>query len=292
MNRDRFDRLSRPAQARWLDRREALRRMMFGAAAIPLARFAMGCGDSNESTVDASPGSGSGSADGSIGTSGGWATGGTAAMTDKASYPDPFTTAATSCVLVSTTTEGPCTTTSDLVREDVSEAWKGLPVRLALKVVNSSCAPVAGASVKIWHTNYEGIYSGQTPNPGMCNDNNATYIAENFMRGVQTTAADGTVFFDTCFPGWYNGRAVHIHFQVKNGSTTYRVSQLFFPEAITTDVFTNHVDYEEFGQPNTTFANDNVLSPITGDARTRLVFDVAKMTDNVMLASKIVTVTA
>ena len=85
---------------------------------------------------------------------------------------------------------------------------------------------------------------------------------------------------------------MHIHFQVKNGSTTYRVSQLFFPEAITTDVFTNHVDYEEFGQPNTTFANDNVLSPITGDARTRLVFDVAKMTDNVMLASKIVTVTA
>ncbi|HEY4178480.1 MAG TPA: hypothetical protein VGM90_16650 [Kofleriaceae bacterium] len=280
----------------WLDRRETLRRLAFGVAALPLAKLLVACGDNgagsssgDDASGDDTQGTDAGnSADGAI--TDGWATGGTASMTDKASYPDPFMTASSSCVVVATTTEGPCTTVSDLARQDVSEGWDGLPVRLALKVVDSSCSPIIGAVVKIWHTNHEGIYSGETPNPSMCNANNATYIAANFMRGVQTTDANGVVAFDTCFPGWYNGRAIHIHFQVKNGSTTYRISQLFFPEALTTAIFTSQPLYKTYGQPNTTFANDNVLSPITGDARNRLVFDYAQMTDGAMLASKVVTV--
>jgi protocatechuate 3,4-dioxygenase beta subunit len=163
-------------------------------------------------------------------------------------------------------------------------------VRLALKVVDASCNPVAAATVKIWHTNLEGVYSGQTPNPGMCSMNDQNAISMDFMRGVQTTNADGVVYFDTCFPGWYSGRAIHIHFQVKNGATSYRVSQLFFPEDVTADIFAKHIDYRGFGQPDTYFANDNILAPITGDARSRLIFDVARMTDGAMLASKVVTV--
>lgn len=267
-----------------IDRRALLRRMCLGIAAVPLARFAAGCtNDGGESTVDAAPGDGS-----SAGSD--WASGGTAAMTDKATYPDPFTGAVSSCVLVATTTEGPCTTATDVDREDVSEGWAGIPVRLALKVVNASCEPIANATVKIWHTNLEGIYSGQTPNPSMCTGNDQELMAMNFMRGVRTTDANGVVYFDTCFPGWYRGRAIHIHFQVKNGATSYRVSQLFFPEDITTAIFTGHRDYKGFGQPDTTFSNDNIIAPITGDARTRLVFDIARMTDGAMLASKVVTV--
>ncbi len=263
--------------------------MCLGAAAIPLARFAAGCGDdASGSGVDGATGDSSGSSDAPSGD--GWATGGTAAMIDKASYPDPFTTAATSCVLVASTTEGPCTTATDIARQDISEAWAGIPVRLALKVVDASCNPVANATVKVWHTNLEGVYSGQTPNPAMCSGNDQTAIAMNYMRGVQTTNAEGVANFDTCFPGWYSGRAIHIHFQVKNGNTSYRVSQLFFPEDVTSGIFASHVDYREFGQPNTTFANDNIIAPITGDARARLVLDVARMTDRAMLASKVVTV--
>ena len=265
-----------------------LRRMALGLAAIPLARLAAGCGDNGAGAIDG----GSGSADGAGSGSSDWATGGTAAMTDKASYPDPFTTAATSCVLVASTTDGPCTTPTDLSREDISEAWAGIPVRFALKVVNAACAPIANATVKVWSTNLEGIYSGNTPNPGMCSENNQSYIGMNFMRGVRTTDSEGVVYFDTCFPGWYSGRAIHIHFQVKNGNTSYRVSQLFFPETVTQGIFANHVDYRGFGQPNTTFANDNIIAPITGDARNRLVLDVARMTDGAMLASKVVTVMA
>lgn len=218
-----------------------------------------------------------------------WASGGTAAMTDKATYPDPFTEAPDSCALIASTTQGPCTTAEDLVREDVSEGWTGIPVRLALKFVDASCTPLAGAAVKIWHTNIVGSYSGQTPNNGFCLLDQ-DYASQNFFRGVQTTADDGTVFFGTCFPGWYGGRAVHIHFQVSRGSTTYRISQLFFPEDVTTDIFASHEEYAEYGQPDTTFANDNIIAAIPAAQRERHLLTVARMSDGAMLASKVVTV--
>ena len=220
-----------------------------------------------------------------------WASGGTAAMTDKATYPDPFTEAATACVLVATTTAGPCTTEDELVRADVSEGWTGLPVRLALRVVDAACNPVVGATVKIWHTNVEGSYSGQTPNNGFCLKDQA-YASQPFFRGNQVTASDGTVFFDTCFPGWYRGRAIHIHFQVKNGSQSYRISQLFFAEDVTTDIFANHPEYQGYGQPDTTFANDGIVAAIPAAERDRHILTVARMSDGAMLASKTVTVVA
>ncbi|MDX2168091.1 MAG: protocatechuate 3,4-dioxygenase [Deltaproteobacteria bacterium] len=218
-----------------------------------------------------------------------WASGGTAAMTGKASYPDPFTAMADACELVATTTQGPCTTATDLLRGDVSEGWSGLPVRLALKLVDATCQPVAGATVKIWHTNIEGSYSGQTPNNGLCLQQQA-YASQDFFRGAQTTADDGTVFFDTCFPGWYSGRAIHIHFQVKQGDTSYRISQLFFPEDVTTDIFANHPEYAPYGPPNTTLANDGISAAIPSAQLARHILSVARMADGAMLASKVVTV--
>jgi len=255
--------------------------------AIPL----IGCEAGDLGSGGGDSGNGSGSNDGgtSAGSSDAWATGGTVSMTDKASYPDPFTAALATCAIVASTTEGPCTTATDLSREDVSEGWSGLPVRLALQVVDTACAPLAGATVKIWHTNLEGSYSGQTPNPNMCLKT-SSYASVDFFRGVQTTDDDGKVYFDTRFPGWYSGRAVHIHFQVKDGTTSYRVSQLFFPEDVTSDVFANHPEYSGYGQPNTTFANDNIISGIAVAQRERHVFEVERMSDGAMLASKVVTV--
>lgn len=218
-----------------------------------------------------------------------WASGGTASMTDKGAYPDPFTVAAAACALVATTTEGPCTTQDDLDREDVSEGWSGLPVRLGLKVVDAGCAPLAGAVVKIWHTNLEGSYSGATPNNGMCLLDQ-DYSALDFFRGIRTADADGVVYFDTCFPGWYRGRAVHVHFQVFVDGASTRVSQLFFPEAITEEVFADHPEYSGYGQPDTVFANDNIIGRIADAEVERHVFEVARMSDGAMLASKVVTV--
>lgn len=218
-----------------------------------------------------------------------WATGGTAAMTAKDSYPNPFGDIVGPCAIVAATTLGPCTTANDLLREDVSEGWTGLPLRLALRLVDSACQVLPGATVKIWHTNIEGSYSGQTPNNGLCLQQ-PSYASADFFRGVQTTDAAGIVYFDTCFPGWYPGRAIHIHFQVKVGSVSYRVSQLFFPEDMTTDIFTRQPEYAEFGQPDTTFSNDGVIRAIPNAQREPLLFDVVRLADGAMLASKTVAV--
>lgn len=269
-----------------LSRRETVR-LLAGASLLPFVPL-LGCGGGV--SASATPDSGASGVKGSeTGSAGEWAKGGTVAMVDKASYPDPFTGALSACALVASTTEGPCTTSSDLDREDISEGLSGLPLRLALKVVDASCEPLEGAVVKIWHTNAEGSYSGQTPNNGMCLKQ-SSYSAQDFFRGVQTTDSAGEVYFDTCFPGWYRGRAVHIHFQVKNGGTSYRVSQLFFPEDITKSIFADHEEYAAYGQPDTVFSNDNIMAGIPSASRDRHLLTVARMTDGVMLASKVVTV--
>lgn len=117
-----------------------------------------------------------------------------------------------------------------------------------------------------------------------------SYASQMFFRGIQITDADGTVFFDTCFPGWYRGRAVHIHFQVKDAGRSYRVSQLFFPEEITHDIFATHREYAGYGQPDTTFATDNIIAAIPSAERDGHILTVARMTDGAMLAAKTVTV--
>lgn len=216
-----------------------------------------------------------------------WATGGTAAMVARDTYPAPFPTPPSSLHRIQPTTEGPCTTLLNLERQDVSEGWDGLPVRLALKLVDVRGRAYPGVRVKIWHTNREGSYSGQTPNNRMCLQRPA-YAATDFFRGVQVTDDAGEVAFDTCFPGWYRGRAVHIHFQVSAGPTTYRVSQLFFPPEVTREVFAAHEAYREFGQPDTPLDRDGIAGEIPAVRLEDHVLEVARLADGAMLASKVI----
>lgn len=251
---------------------------------------------------DSSPGTGTGtpdapgSVDASPGLDGGdtcgpeaaaWATGGTAAMTAKACYPDPFAVAVATCPLVvCATTAGPCTATAP-ARQDVSEGYPGLPVRLALKIVTATtCAPVVGAIVEIWHTQVTGVYSGVTPSPGFCSGGDVDAPNHSYFRGTQTTNAAGRVDFDTCFPGWYPGRAIHIHFKVTVGATSYLVSQLFFDTALTTEIFASHPNYQAEGQPDTSNASDGVIGG--GGSIAQYVVDTRRMSDGAMLASKVI----
>ena len=218
----------------------------------------------------------------------GWATGGTAAMTAKATYPDPFGAGAgSSCELMCQTTIGPCHTTSP-ERVDVSDGWYGLPVRLSLRVVDTDCRPLAGAIVEIWHTNYKGVYSGRIAT--MCNSAEADRQAQYF-RGYQVSDGDGRVDFDTCFPGWYPGRVVHIHFRVMTGAydasdsaVASVVSQIFFSDELVTSIFASEPLYEAFGQPDTTIGTDNIIG--REDDPSPYVLDVAPLSDGAMLASK------
>ncbi len=246
-----------------------------------------GCGNgssgstaSNAST--ASSGSTTAPSSTATGSSSGWASGGTAAMTDKATYPDPFQDPlGNSCTLLPAATLGPCYAQT-VEREDISEGNPGLPVRLAFLVVDQDCNPIANATVDVWHTNIEGFYSGEDAIE-MCTLGDPEAEAGRWFRGVQTGGADGKVFFDTCFPGWYGGRAIHFHYQVRVGNQVYLTSQLYFAGDLIQEIFATHPDYSGFGQPDTTNDEDGIYDP-TGELET------AQMTDGAMLAWKVLVV--
>lgn len=230
--------------------------------------------DDSTSTSDAS-------ADAMTTKSATWAVGGTAAMTAKASYTDPFATPATSCVLLTAVTEGPCTEDADEVRSDISEGYEGLPMRLAFRVVDTACNPISGATVKIWHTQKSGSYSGTTPNPNMCLKDQAD-SAKHYFRGTQTTDSDGRVYFDSCFPGWYTGRTPHIHYTVTVNGKSF-TSQVVFDQTLVQEIFSSHADYEQYGQPDTTNASDNVVG---NNALSTFILTTERQSDGAMLASK------
>ena len=268
-----------------LDRREATRTLLLtiGGAAL----FACSGGSSTEAASANSRADGGTGTDTGNGTDGGtvsaskWASGGTRSMTAAESYPDPFTAPAAACVLATAATEGPCTEADDQVRKDISEGYTGLPTRLALRVVDSSCTPIAGAKVKVWHTQITGSYSGDTPNNQMCLLDQAD-ASKHYFRGAQTTDENGRVDFDTCFPGWYRGRCIHIHFTVSLNERSF-TSQLVFDDDLVSEIFADHPEYAPFGQPDTTNATDNIVS--RGDLA-GYTLTTARMTDGAMLASK------
>jgi len=128
-----------------------------------------------------------------------------------------------------------------------------------LLVVDEACNPVEGADVDIWHTGNSGHYSGPDASD-FCTGADPDAKAHQYFRGVQTTDAKGRVDFDTCYPGWYPGRSIHIHFTVRVANQAHVTSQLFFPDTLTAQVFAEHPDYDQFGQPNTTNAQDGIYA--------------------------------
>jgi protocatechuate 3,4-dioxygenase beta subunit len=265
-----------------------------------------GGGGSSSGVADATGSSGSSSGSGSGSSSEGiddssstgtpidcepaseWASGGTAAMTAQDCYPDPFAAGVASCVLYCSTTAGPCTADT-IERQDVSEGLSGLPVRLALKLVAADgCTPVGGAIVEIWHTQRTGVYSGNTPMPMFCSGGDPKAPSQLYMRGSQTTDAEGRVDFDTCYPGWYPGRAIHIHFRVILNDQEFLTSQLFFDDALNQELFASHPEYTKFGQPNTTNESDNIIGDTVD--KSPYLLDTARMPDGAMLASKVIAI--
>lgn len=213
------------------------------------------------------------------GASSKWARGGTKSI--GASYPDPFAAGVSAaCNLTCVRTLGPCYART-IDRKDISEGRPGLPVRLAFLIVDPSCKPVPGATVDIWHAASSGLYSADDT-AQMCNGGDADAKAHRFFRGMQAADAKGRVDFDTCFPGWYNGRAVHIHFTVRVKGEEYVTSQLFFPTPLLTEIYASHPDYAPRGQPDTPTEKDD----IAGADPSALTLDVQRMEDGVMLASK------
>ncbi len=165
------------------------------------------------------------------------------------------------CVVSPEQTVGPYYADVQLNRADVrsdtttGEVKEGLPFELTVRVSqvsNGGCAPIAGAIVEIWHCDAAGVYSAFAQE-GTAN--------QNFLRGYQTTDANGQVRFTTIYPGWYRGRTVHIHFKVHttgaDGQDYEFTSQLYFDDDISDQVFAQ-APYAAKGQRDQTNATDGI----------------------------------
>lgn len=167
------------------------------------------------------------------------------------------------CTVAPTETEGPFPTKNPSAydRSDITDGRSGykLTVNITVGQVSKSCAALAGAIVDIWHCDAEGNYS-EYGGSGMQSIN---YTSVHFLRGRQVTDSNGLVTFTTIFPGWYSGRATHIHVHIYNASgTSLKITQIAFPEGTGSAVAA--VNGYSKGMSGYTYnANDNVFSDDT-----------------------------
>lgn len=204
----------------------------------------------------------------------------------------------TTCSVIPTETEGPypgdgsntnaggvvnALLLSGIVRSDLrtsvggaSGTAGGVPLTLTLTLVDTAnaCTPLAGYAVYAWHCTRDGNYSLYS----------SGHTGENYLRGVQATDSNGQVTFQTIFPGCYDGRVPHMHFEVYRSTTTatsysnkLRTSQLAFPRDICSTIYTNASGYSSSltNLNRTTFSSDLVFSDGTSLQMTSLSGSVA-----------------
>lgn len=183
-----------------------------------------------------------------------------------------------SCSVTSSETAGPfpTITPSSLVKSNIvmDRTGVGFTINITIKNTNASCAALKGALVDIWHCDKDGYYSEY----GGTSMQTVNYTAVHFLRGRQTTDDNGLVTFTSIFPGWYSGRATHIHVHIYNASgTSLLVTQIAFPEgtnsavalvnASTANGYTKGMTGYTYNAADNVFSDSvaNELSTITGN---------------------------
>jgi protocatechuate 3,4-dioxygenase beta subunit len=156
------------------------------------------------------------------------------------------------------------------IRSDTSDdsIQEGIPLRLVFRVYDvndadgdgvGSCTPLEDAKVDIWHSNAQGLYSAVRDDGTGGND---------FLRGYQMTDSNGTAQFTTVFPGWYDGRAIHIHIKVRDydgsNETLEWTSQFYLNNSINELVHTQP-PYSEHGPVPMTNEDDFIYTGASTD---------------------------
>jgi len=153
------------------------------------------------------------------------------------------TTGSAPCVVRPEQTEGPYFVDelmhrADLRTDPADGAIKpGMPLDLTIlvsRLAAARCQPLAGVQVDVWHCDHLGMYS-DVQDPGF------NTVGKKFLRGYQVTDEQGRAPFTTIYPGWYEGRTVHIHFKVRSPAKRRPgfefTSQLYFDDGLTDRVF-------------------------------------------------------
>jgi protocatechuate 3,4-dioxygenase beta subunit len=185
-----------------------------------------------------------------------------------------------SCVVRPELTEGPYYVDEELNRSDIRTdpsdgtvkpgALFGLTFNVS-RASSGACAPLADAIVDVWHCDALGVYS-DVSDPGF------NTVGKKFLRGYQVTDANGVARFTTIYPGWYQGRAVHVHFKVRSAagaSSAYEfTSQLFFDDALTDQVHAQE-PYAAKGQRTLRNSGDGIYN----EGGSQLVLNVTQTSD-------------
>ena len=197
----------------------------------------------------------------------------TADTTTATTTTTPPTTTA-SCSRVPEETAGPypgdgsngptVLSTTGVVRSDIRSSFGGLSgsadgvsLTVVLTIVSSStCEPLSGRAVYMWHCDRPGRYSLYSS--GVTN--------QNYLRGVQAADGSGRVSFTTIFPGCYSGRWPHIHFEV-------------FPSVSAATSVGNKVATSQIALPKD--ACDAVYATAGYESSVRNLAQVSLATDNV-----------
>ncbi len=192
-----------------------------------------------------------------------------------------------SCLLSPEQTEGPYHIDLGLIRSNISEGRPGIPLELYFLVQSTGkCQPISDASVEIWHCDALGQYSGfgeetsqrlgeqsgpasdgPTGIPSARPDGPLPRASDaqrpdnslRFLRGGQVTGRDGRVTFKTIYPGWYRGRTVHIHVKVHNGANDVHTGQLYFDDALSSEIYTE-APYSSHPGRDTTNRTDEIYA--------------------------------
>lgn len=157
------------------------------------------------------------------------------------------------CKLIPEVMEGPFPTKVQMERRNITEGHVGEPLRVGIQVVDKACKPIPGAKVEVWHCDVDGDYSSYVDGAAPDDAGEGT----TFLRGTQTTNDQGVVEFVTIWPGWYPGRAIHIHSKVHVDDRTVLTTQYLFDDALNSEVMSSGV-YAVHGEPDTKNANDGV----------------------------------
>jgi len=236
-------------------RRRSLRWLLAGAATLPL----MACGGGSDST---STGSSSSTGSGSTGTSTGTTTGSCTVIPEETGGPYPGDgTNSNASGIVNVLTQ------SGVVRSDIRSSFNGasgtaagiaLTIKLKIVNANNSCGAAGEFAVYLWHCDRDGRYSLYS----------SGVTDQNYLRGVQGADANGDLSFTTIFPGCYDGRMPHVHFEVyrsvaqsTSASNRIKTSQFTFPMATLNEVYaTSGYSSSASNLSRISYATDNIFS--------------------------------
>jgi len=181
------------------------------------------------------------------------------------------------CKLQTAQIEGPYFVKGPM-RSNIIEDRKGAHFTLGIQVVEqNNCHTLENAVVEVWHCDAQGTYSAYPPE---INRSISATIAivdlegedvrakptndTSYLRGAQLSNVEGKVTFQTIIPGWYAGRAPHIHVKVYLQDGRQLTTQLYLPTQFTDDLYTSHPDYKAYGKAPINHQNDFVIHQANG----------------------------